>query len=442
MVGIWQNSLTKAVRLWMVVLVLVGTECYAGAQSGVVSLKGRPILNFGKVFTATHDGPRRYSYREVSQIDVMMLVSDLQDVQLSDVRDADSWWIWKGSQDASGVIKPDLNALPLHPIHAAISKNKHILLDLDPDRQGLKNGDHLMLFLSGLRDNASGSERVVVNQRGLNLTVVRREPTDSSTAGGVAYAPKEERENGMTQAAVHAEVLFDAPNVGGLPIGEPRFHVVVDSLLSTLPTDLSANISATVYAERLPAVDGLFKTFRLSPFAGFESSESFQNQAWSTGLQATVRIRGTAFGTGTIFNSVRDACLVFVPIEYQDWFRTSTADDLLYLHPDILLTSAVVRWEPIFLFSHREVPDVETDYSLHLGLGMWRLLTRASEPGPAPSETVARFDIELQIPLEKLGIQRWLPIKARLALDYGAGAVPEDGYLSTASFSVGFKTSF
>ena len=426
----------------MGVVVVLGMNCCAAAQGGVVALGKRPILNFDKVFIATHDGPRRYSYREVSQIDVTMLVSDLLDIQLADVREADSWWIWKGRQDASGVIKPDLNALPLHPIHAAVLKNKHILLDLDPDRQGLKNGDHILLFLSGLRDNASGSKRVVVNQRGLNLTVVRREPTDSSTAGGLAYAPNEERENGMTQAAVHAEVLFDAPNVGRLPPGEPRFHVVVDSLLSTLPTDNSANISATVFAERLPAVDGLFKTFKLSPFAGFESSESFQNQAWSTGLQATVRIRGTAFGTGSIFNSVRDACLVFVPIEYQDWFRTSTADDLLYLHPDILLTSAVVRWEPIFLFSRREVPDVETDCSLHLGLGMWRFLTRASEPGPAPRATVSRFDIELQIPLEKLGIQRWVPFRARLTLDYGTGAVPENGYLSTASFSIGFKTSF
>ncbi len=53
---------------------------------------------------------------------------------------------WKGSQSPDGAIHPSLSSKPRHPIRANLAKSGDgVTLDLDPDRLGLIDGDHLLV---------------------------------------------------------------------------------------------------------------------------------------------------------------------------------------------------------------------------------------------------------------------------------------------------------
>src|ERR1019366_2495849 len=138
-------------HVWIGIALLFGTAAMPHAQDGVVTLRKRPILTVDKLFSATHQGTRRQSGREVSQIVVSFQPSDLSGVTLANVAVADSWWLWKGEQDSNGVIHPVFHALPHHPIRASAGKNNHITLEMNPDRLGLHRGDRLLLFLEAYR---------------------------------------------------------------------------------------------------------------------------------------------------------------------------------------------------------------------------------------------------------------------------------------------------
>jgi len=429
-------------RVWILFSAFAMVASLACAQDSAASLKGRPILNVDGLFSATHRGIRRVSGEEVCQVVITVDQCDLTGILPENVAEADSWWLWRGSQDPDGAIHPKERALPHHPIHASLAKNKAVVLDVDPVSMGLHNGDRLLVFLQAERVATDGVEQIVLNDRGLNLTVIRPKEANSYQLRGFSYSPDEELEDGRSVPAVHFGASLDVPNVSVNSYNSVRYHLAVDGLASTAPTDLGANTSATVYVEKLPALDRLSTNLHLAPFVGLESSESLNDQAWIIGIQAITRIRGTEFGAGTAFNSVRDAMLVIDPIEYQDWYRRTELNDILLIHPDFLVTLATVRWEPIFLFSRKEVPDIDEDYSLHLGAAGWYFLKTELQTGRGQMHTVGRFDIELQVPFVHLGLQKLIPFKARLTLAIGSGAVPGDGYVSVTSYSIGVKTSF
>ncbi|MDR3688970.1 MAG: hypothetical protein P4L46_06290, partial [Fimbriimonas sp.] len=104
--------------------------------------------------------------------------------------------------------------------------------------------------------------------------------------------------------------------------------------------------------------------------------------------------------------------------------------------------SANILWEPIFLGSSKDVPDINSDYSLHLGGNLWYFPDRGSAPGVETRRFDSRADIELQIPLVKLRLQKRIPIPMRLTVAFGTGAVPSDGYVHATTLNFGVKATF
>jgi hypothetical protein len=432
----------RNLRGWIVVCLTIWVTCLASAQEVLNAIAGRQIVTTNNFISAKFSAARLHTGEVSCEISVDIHTADLKGIVADDPTKVESWWILKGSQDSSGVIHPYQRAQAHHAGSLQVANNGDLVkLHFDADQFGLHNGDHLVVLLTAFRIGRTGSEDIVLNERGLNLNVVIAAPIQTVILGGFAVAPNEGLENGQTQNALHASLTIDDPYLARMG-GETHLHLLLDNLISTASTDSLAYLSGALYVEKIKFMKDALPTMPLSPFAGILASESLQNQSWSSGFLANVRLRGTQFGSGKSFNAAHDAMLIFTPIEYQDWYHRSYNVDPYLQRPDLLLSSARVRWEPIYLFSQKEVPNIDRDYSLHLSGAVWYFFQRQIADGISSAPVASRIDLELQIPFVKLRVQKRLNFPARLSIAVGNGAVPSNGYISSSSFNLGIKGSF
>ena len=427
---------------FMTVLATLATASCMAIQVNPLTIKGRPIVTVSGVLSAHFNARRMKDGKELSQVVVTLNRSNLNQIDLDDVTDGGSWWLWKGTQDSSGNVKPATKAIPDHPIKVAKSKTGDtITLDIDAQIMGLANGDSLLVFLTAKSQDPTDSQPIAITERGLSMTVSRPPAIDSITVTGLAFVPNEQLENGTSELVVHSTLTYDRPDLHA-NLDWTRLHFYSTNVLSTAATDESAYFSGTLLAEKIRRLDDIFQTIPLSPFVRLDSSESFQNQSASIGIVGKVRLRGTRFGMGEDIDSSRDAMLYLIPIQFQDRFHRSGYVAPWDTRANILVSSANFLWEPIFLWSPRQVPDINKDYSLHLSGNIWYFPDRDSAPGVEVKRFESRADVEIQIPFVKLRIQKPIPIPLRLTVAIGTGAVPSNGYVQTTSVSLGVKTSF
>lgn|GEM_PF-1774416 len=405
-------------------------------------VRGKRIVTAKGLYSAKYVGRRKHDGREESEVIVTVNRTELNDIVMSNPADADSWWVWKAAQNGAGFVTPAEKALPDHPVHVSASRSGNdYVLSIDPNLMGLKDGDPLIVLVAGSRHTVAMDEPVVLNEQGLNLKAVRPPAVEALAVGGLSLAPNEQMEDGTRRFALHASLNYDKPEVNGGPIGA-RLHFISQNVLSTANTDKSAYFSGMLLAEKIRVLDDIFHTIPLAPFVRADASESFGNESWSVGIAAKIRLRGTRFGMGETIDSSRDAVLYLVPLQFQDRFRRTSGIPAWDTKANVLVSSATLLWEPIFLGSSKDVPDIDKDYSLHIGGNVWYFPDRGTAPGTEAKKVESRADIELQIPFEKLHLQKRIPIPMRLSVALGTGAVPSNGYEKTTSITVGVKTTF
>ncbi len=421
---------------------LVTTFTIGFAQRSSLMIRNRHVTTVKGLFTAKFVGKRSHDGKEQSQIIVTLSRADLPEFETTDPASPDSWWLWKGSQNRDGVVHPYPDALPDHPTSVSAPKvGNDFVLNVDANQLGLHEGDGLLVMWAGKRRSIRIDDPVVLNEQGLNLHVNRPAPVETFAIGGISVAPHEQLEDGSSKFVVHATLNYDKPDVNAGLIGA-RLHFVSINVLSTAKTDKSAYFSAILLAEKVRKLDDVFVTVPLSPFVKLDSSESFNNQSWSVGIVSKVRVRGTRFGMGESVNASRDASLYLVPLQFQDRYRREGPIPDWDTRSNVLVSSATLMWEPIFLWTAKDVPDIDKDYSLHFGGNLWYFPDRSSAPGIGAKRTESRADVELQIPFSKIGLQKRIPFPVRLSVAFGTGAVPSSGYLRTTTINFGVKAAF
>ncbi|MDR3689249.1 MAG: hypothetical protein P4L46_07720, partial [Fimbriimonas sp.] len=369
------------VRHLLSVLLLVVAAAAFGRQDGLQMVRGKEVVTVHGVFNAHYIGKRTREGKESSQVVVSLTRSELRGYDLSDPKDAGNWWLLKGAQNNQGTLSPYPKALPNHPAKVSTTKTVDVYtLDVDPQALGLVDGDSLLVFIAARRSGALDNEAVVLNEMGLNMVVTRPAETDSITVGGLSVAPNAQLENGSTAFVVHATLTYDQPDVRA-QLGWARLHFISTNVLSTQTEDENAYFSGMLLAEKIKQLEQLLPSFPLSPFVRMDTSESFHNQSANFGVIGKVRLRGTRFGMGDTFDSVKDAMLYFVPIQFQDRYHRTGYIAPWDTRANILVSSANILWEPIFLGSSKDVPDINSDYSLHLGGNLWYFPDRGSAPG-------------------------------------------------------------
>ena len=421
---------------------LIATFATSFGQRTPITIRNKHVTTVKGLFTAKFVGKRSHDGKELSQVIVTLTRANLPEFETAEPASADSWWLWKGSQDRDGVVHPYPDALPDHPTSVSAPKvGNDFVLSVDANQLGLQEGDSLLVMWAGTRRSIRIDEPVVLNEQGLNLHVNRPNPVETFAVGGISVAPHEQLEDGSSKFVVHASLTYDKPDVNGGLIGA-QLHFVSINVLSTSRTDKSAYFSGTLLAEKVRKLDDIFVTIPLSPFVKLDSSESFNSQSWSVGIVSHVRVRGTRFGMGESVNSFRDANLYLVPIQFQDRYRRVGPIPDWDTRSNVLVSSANLIWEPIFLWTSKDVPDIDKDYSLHLGGNFWYFPDRSSAPGVGAKRTESRGDVELQIPFSKFGLQKRIPIPLRLSVAFGSGAVPSSGYLHATTINFGVKAAF
>ena len=426
------------------ILLLLSVLTVAGSSYGQRSplVRNKRVVTVKGLYTARYIGRRRHDGKEQSEIIVSVNRTEVNNYAMANPADADTWWIWKGTQNPAGLITPAEKALPDHPVHVSASKTGNdYALTIDPNLMGLKDGDPVLVLAAGSQHSVAMDDSVVLNEQGLNLKAIRPPVVDALAVGGLSLAPNEQLEDGSHRFAVHASLNYDKPNIHAGPLGA-NLHFISQNVLSTANTDKSAYFSGLLLAEKIRILDDIFRTVPLAPFIRADASESFGNESWSVGIAAKIRLRGTRFGMGDTIDSSRDAVLYLVPIQFQDRFRRTSGIPAWDTKANVLVSSATLVWEPIFLGSSKDVPDIDKDYSLHIGGNVWYFPDRGTAPGIDPKKVESRADIELQIPFEKLHLQQRIPIPMRLSVALGTGAVPSNGYEKTTSITVGVKTTF